>query len=151
MQTFARIATGLVLLIAATASAQSPINFTGHWRQKTSAKAQRQLDIEQKDKILLVKTTITNSEGARSMEVKYQIAGPPATYTGLDGDEFHSSVHWDGSALVFDITEHEDGKDIPQKIVWTLSADGHTLQVDRLSEKSGRQTHSVATYIQSSK
>src|SRR5215475_5755865 len=97
----------LSLLLTAHLAAQTPANFTGHWRQDSAS--QRQLDIEQKDKTLLVKTTITNSQGPRAMEVKYQIGGPETAYTGLDGDEFRSTVHWEGSALVFDTIEREDG------------------------------------------
>ena len=62
-----------------------------------------------------MKTIITNSRGTRSLEVSYEIGGPGTTYKGLDGDEFRSSVRWDGSALFFDTIEHEGESDIPQK------------------------------------
>lgn len=148
MPTLAKTAfAAIVLLVAICANAQSSVDFSGHWRQNPSSALQRQLEIEQNGQNLLVRTILTNSEGTRHLEVKYQIGGPETTYTGLDGDEFHTTVHWDGSALVFDITERENGKDIPQKTVWTLSADGNTLQVDRTSEKSGKPAQSAMTYV----
>jgi hypothetical protein len=89
----------------------------------------------------------TSSAGSRAVEVKYEIGGSKTTYRGLDGDEFRSSVHWEGSMLVFDTTEHEEGKEIPQKAVWTLSADSNSLQVDRQVTKPGKTTHSLTTYV----
>jgi hypothetical protein len=78
--------------------------------------------------------------------VRYEIGGPQTTYTGLDGDQFRSSVRWDGNALVFDTIEQEDGNEIPQKTVWTLPGDGNVLQVDRTMTESGKTTHSLTTY-----
>jgi hypothetical protein len=83
----------------------------------------------------------------RNVEVQYVIGGLETTYRGLDGDEFRSSVRWDTSSLVFDTIEQEGSSEIPQKAVWTLSADGHALQVDRQFTKSGKRTHSLTTYI----
>ena len=135
-----------VLLLGVSVSGQTPIDFTGHWRQRTNSGIQRQLEVEQKGKSLRVKTVITNSEGTRNLEVQYEIGGSETTYKGLDGDEFRSSVHWNGSNLVFDTIEHEAGTEVPQKAVWTLSADGNTLQVDRQVTKSGRTTNTSATF-----
>ena len=94
-----------------------------------------------------MKTVVTNSDGTRNLEVKYVIGGPETTYRGLDGDEFRSAVRWDASSLVFDTIEQEGSNEIPQKAVWTLSADGDALQVDRQFTKSGKTTHSLTIYI----
>jgi len=105
------------------------------------------MDVEQKGSSLRVKSVVTNSAGTRTLEVKYEIGGSATTYTGLDGDEFRSAVHWDGNALVFDTIEREDASEIPQKATWTLSADSNTLQVDRQVTKSGKTMHSVTSYV----
>jgi hypothetical protein len=115
------LGTWSALLFGIVASGQTPPDFTGHWRLQTDSGMQRQLDVEQNGRSLVVKTTVTNSKGNRRLEVKYQIGDPAITYTGLDGDEFHSSVHWDGSALVFDIIEHEDGREISETTLWSLA------------------------------
>jgi hypothetical protein len=145
--TMRTLRTIVVLLFAISVSGQTPPDFSGHWRQQTDSKTQRQLEVEQKGQNLCVKTVVTNSDGTRDLEVKYAIGGAETTYRGLDGDEFRSSVRWDASSLVFDTIEREGSNDIPQKAVWTLSADGNSLQVDRQLTKSGKTAHSLATYI----
>jgi hypothetical protein len=126
----------IALLVAISGHGQTRPDFTGHWRQTTDFGAQRQLDVEQNGNTLRVKTTVTNSKGSRHLEVRYQIGGPETTYKGLDGDEFHASVHCNGSALVFDTVEHEGGRQIPETTVWILSEDRNNLQVKRQSTRS---------------
>ncbi len=135
----------VVSFLAISVSGQTPPDFTGHWREQTSSKTQRQLEVEQKGQDLRVKTAVTNSDG--TLEVKYVIGGPETTYRGLDGDEFRSTVRWNASSLVFDTIEQEGSTEIPQKAVWTLSADANELQVNRQFTKSGKTTHSLTTYI----
>jgi hypothetical protein len=137
----------IVLFLAVSLSGQTRPDFTGHWRQQTGSKTQRQLDVEQKGQSLSVKTVVTNPDGTRILEVKYVIGGPETTYKGLDGDGFRSSARWDGSSVVFDTIEQEDSNEIPQKMVWTLSADGKALQVDKQVTKSGKTRHSLTTYV----
>lgn len=148
MRTLAQsVAAFIPLFLAISVNAQTPSDFTGHWRQQTNSETQRQLDIEQNGQSLLVKAMVTNSQGTRHLEVKYVIGGPETSYKGLDGDEFRSSVRWDGSTLVFDTVEHEGGREIPEKAVWTLLGDRNTLQVARQSAKSARTAHSLTTYV----
>jgi hypothetical protein len=137
----------LFLSLATSVSAQTRVDFTGHWRRQADSGTQRRLDIELHGKNLRVKTVETNPEGTRDLEVRYEIGGPETTYTGIDGDQFCSAVRWDGKALVFEITEHEGRSEIPQKVVWILSDDSNTLQVDRSSAKSGQTKHSLTKYV----
>jgi len=88
-----------------------------------------------------------NSKGSRRLEVTYQIGGPETVYEGLDGDEFHTSVHWDGNVLVFETIEHEGGKEIPETTVWALSENGNNLQVKRRSAKSASKGESSSTHV----
>jgi hypothetical protein len=141
------LSASIFLFLATFVSGQSATDFTGHWQQKTTSGAQRHLEIEQNGRTLRAKTVVTNSQGTRNLEVRYEIGGPQTTYTGLDGDQFRSSVRWDGNAPVFDTIEQEDGNEIPQKTVWTLPGDGNVLQVDRTMTESGKTTHSLATYV----
>ena len=137
----------LFLCLAISVSAQTPADFSGHWLRQTDSGARRRLDIEQNGKTLRVKTVEANPEGTRNLEVKYEIGGAETTYKGLDGDEFRSTVRWDGKALVFEITEHEGESVVPQKVVWSLSEDSNTLQVDRTSTKSGQTKHSLIKFV----
>jgi hypothetical protein len=137
----------VAFLLAVSAIGQTPVNFTGQWRQQTRAgEQQRQLDIQQDGSVLTVKTMVSNSQGSRRLVVTYQIGGPETVYKGLDGDEFHSTLRWDGSALVFDTVEHEGGRKIPETTIWTLSEDRTSLEVKRQSTKSGKKGESLTTY-----
>src|SRR5215472_7719140 len=148
MQLLSRSARALpALLLAISANGLTPPDFTGHWRQQAESGAQRQLDIDQNGHTLRVKTTVTNSKGSRQLEVKYEIGGPQTIYKGLDGDEFRSSVHWDGSALVFNTMEREGGREIPETTVWSLSEDGKQLQVKRQSAKFAKIKDSLMLYV----
>ena len=67
-----------------------------------------------------METTAANSKGTRRLVVTYEIGGPETVYKGLDGDEFYSRVHYDGSTLIFDTVQHEDGREIPETTApWT--------------------------------
>jgi hypothetical protein len=148
VRTLARSVPALIaLFLVIPVHAQTATDFTGRWRQATDSGNQRQLDIEQKGQNLLMKTTVTNSQGTRRLEVKYVIGGPETSYTGLDGDEFRTSVRWDGSTLVFDTVEHEDGREIPQKTVWILLKDRNTLRIAKQSAKSAGTAPSLTSYV----
>jgi hypothetical protein len=103
----------VVLIFAISVSGQIPPDFTGHCRQQTNSKTQRQIEVEQKSQNLRVKTVVTNSEVTWNLEVEYVIGGLETTYRGLDGDEFRSSVRWDASSLVFDTIDQEGSNEIP--------------------------------------
>jgi len=137
----------LALLAGISAGGQTSPDFTGHWGQDTGSESHRHLDIEQNGLTLQVKTTVTTSKGSRRLEVTYRNGGPVTVYKGLDGDTFRSSAHWDGSTLVFETIESEDGNEIPEKTVWTLSEDRNSFQVKRRSTKSTGKGESFATYV----
>jgi hypothetical protein len=141
------LSVAVVLFLALSVSGQKAPDFSGHWRQQEDSKNQRQLEVEQQGQHLRVKTVVANAEGTRNLDVEYVIGGPETIYKGLDGDEFHSAVRWDASSLVFDTVEHEGANQIPQKTVWTLSADGLALRVDRQLTRAGKTTHALTTYV----
>ena len=60
--------------------------------------------------------------------------------TGADGDEFHTSVVWNDSSLVFTIEEHEDGRILPSKETWSVIEDGNTLERIRERPNGEKQT-----------
>ena len=147
MRTLAQsLAVFIPLFLAISVNTQTPTDFTGHWRQQNESGSQRQLDIEPKwPELARENHGYQFSRGTRRLEVKYVIGGPETSYKGLDGDEFRSSVRWDGSTLVFDTVEHEDGRDIPEKTVWALTGDRptHTSSSPRQSAKSAKTTPSL--------
>jgi len=137
----------LPCLLAISASGAPSPDFSGRWRQQTDSGPQRRLDVEQNGQTLHVRTTVSNAKGTRRLDVSYQIGGPETIYKGLDGDEFHTSVHWESGALVFVTVEHERGSEIPETTVWRLSEDHDHLQVTRQSRKSGKTKDSLTSYV----
>lgn len=108
----------VAILLAISANGQAAPDFTGRWLQQTNPGDQRQLDIAQSGKTLRVKTTVTTSKGTRRLEVLPDWRAE-TVYKGLDGDEFHSRIRWDGGALVFDTVEHEGLRRIAETTMWT--------------------------------
>jgi len=94
----------------------------------------------------MVKITTQTNDGPRSLDLKYEIGGPELVYTGLDGDEFHTKVRWDGESLAFDTVEHERGREIVSKQTWTLADGGAVLREVKQSGEAGKPAESVAIY-----
>jgi hypothetical protein len=67
--------------------------------------------IDHHDPDLTVETTIVRGPSApRRALHHYTTDGRTSISTGTDGDEFHTSVVWNGRDLVFSIEEHEEGR-----------------------------------------
>ena len=71
------------LFVLISASGQTHVDFTGHWRLQTSAGTQCQLDIGQNGDTLRVETTVTHSKDTpplleHDLRGKLQFAGRPA-------------------------------------------------------------------------
>ena len=59
---------------------------------------------------------------------------------------FHTKVHWDGKALVFDTVEHERGSEIVSSQIWTLANGGSTLREVKQAKEAGESPKSVTVY-----
>ena len=129
--------------------AQTRADYSGVWQQVNgrcipkpkNKHVSYRLEVEQKDSSLRLR--ITTDKGHLNLD--YQTAGKELVYTGLDGDEFHTNVRWDGQSLLFDTVEYERGHKVLAKEVWTLLDGGHTLR--RVKEEDEPGEHSTATYI----
>jgi hypothetical protein len=153
------LALSICLLLQSSPSleAQTPADFSGVWQQDVSRSVPqrksgraRELKIQQIGQVLTVKITATTGQGVRTLDLKYEIGGEELVYTGLDGDEFHTKVRWDGESLVFDTVEHERGKTIVSKQIWTLAEGGKILREVKQSKDPGETAESVAIYARSS-
>ena len=128
------------------AVAQVGSDFSGTWQQVNercdpkprNASLSYRTVIDQHDNILNVSISVRGSRENGDLHLSYEIDGKEVVYTGLDHDEFHTSVHWEGDSLVFNITEHEDGRTIIAKEVCWLSDGGRTLKrVKEANEPKG--------------
>jgi hypothetical protein len=133
--------------------AQMPPDFSGTWQQDVSqsvplkkSQRPRELRIQQVGRALAVQVVTQTNEGARALDLKYEIGGEELVYTGLDGDEFHTKVRWDGESLAFDTVEHERGKEIVSKQIWTLAEGGKVLREVKQTKEADEQTESLAMF-----
>jgi hypothetical protein len=141
----------LLLCIVTAARPQSKADFSGLWmqdndRSRPTRKGEATLRIEQNEAELIVETLI--SHGAANLRhaiQRYTTDGKVSTSTGADGDEFHTSIVWNGQSLVFTIEEHEDGRTILSKETWTLIENGAALQ--RVRERADGSEKQIQIYL----
>lgn len=130
---------------------QTHPSLSGVWKQSNdrsqpSRRGDVTLRIDHRDPELVVETAILRSPGPpRTAKQKYSTDGKTSTTTGADGDEFLTSVVWKGTALVFRIEEHEDGRTLLSKETWSLIEDGAALQ--RVREYSDGQATQTLVYL----
>jgi hypothetical protein len=126
-------------------------NLSGKWLQnnersippvKNKARSY-EMTVEASEKALRVRVIANSGHGERRLDLNYQIGGKELVYTGMDGDEYHSKVHWDGDLLVFTTVEHERGRLIPSQETWTLIDSGNSLQRVKVSSAPGEESKNV--------
>jgi hypothetical protein len=136
MRRLVRIRLSILLLSVVTVAAwsQTMPNFSGLWKQDNDrCQPKRNSDvtehIEHHDPALTVETSISHGSLRSGHAVqKYTTDGKVSVSTGADGDEFHTSVVWKDSSLIFTIEEHEDGRILHSQETWSLIENGATLQ-----------------------
>jgi hypothetical protein len=140
-----------MLLLAATGvSASANGNFSGTWKQSNERCVPKRtgdvtLHIDHRDPDLIVETTVLRgSEPPRHAVQRYSTDGRTSVSIGADGDEFHTSVTWSGSSLVFAVEEHEDGRILLSKETWTLLENGAVLR--RIRERSNDEKKQTLIY-----
>jgi hypothetical protein len=126
----------LLVAVIAPAGLCSPSNpdFSGTWELSGERSTPKRtgnvtLHINQRDPDFTVETTIIrNSTAPRHAVQRYTTDGKVSVSTGADGDEFHTSIAWDGQSMIFSIEEHEDGRIILSRERWTLIENAAALE-----------------------
>jgi hypothetical protein len=109
-------------------------DFSGNWKLSNERSLPKRagsvtLHIDHRDPKLTVETTIIRGSAATRHAVqRYTTDGRVSISTGADGDEFHTSLVWNGQSLIFSIEEHEGGRILLTKETWTLIENGAVLQ-----------------------
>jgi hypothetical protein len=130
----------MLLLVPGMCWAANP-DFSGTWKQSNerstpARKGDVTLHIDDGESQLTVETTILrNGAAPKHASQHYTTDGKPSVSTGADGDEFHTAVTRRGTALVFSVEEHEDGRIILSQETWTLIENGGVLE--RRREREG--------------
>ena len=141
------------VLLSERALAQSHPDFSGTWQQanarcdpqpKNKAYSYRAV-IHQQGTALNVDISVSGARENGDLHLHYEIGGEELVYTGLDHDEFHTRVHWEGDRLVFKTVEHERGRLIEESEVWTLFDGGNSLKRVRQENEPGE--HATRTYV----
>ena len=140
-----RILLGLILAVAMAPGvirSQPTPDFSGTWKQSNERSVPPRrggnvtLQIQHRDPELTVETTmVRGSAPPRHAVQRYTTDGKVSVSTGADGDEFHTSIVWNGQSLVFSIEEHEEGRILLSKETWTLIENGAALE--RIREPLG--------------
>ncbi len=124
----------LLSTMAVAARPQTAPDFSGSWKQDNQRSMPKRtgdviLHVDHRDPDLTVETTISRGSAATRHAVQhYTTDGRALISTGADGDEFHTSIVWNGQSLIFSIEEHEDGRIILSKETWTLIENGAVLK-----------------------
>jgi hypothetical protein len=134
-----RIHLSMLLISAVTIAAwpQTVPDFSGLWKQdndrcQPKRSADVTLHIEHHDPELTVETSISHGSLSSGHAVqKYTTDGGVSVSTGTDGDEFHTTVVWKDSSLVFTIEEHEARRTLHSQETWSLIENDATLQRTR--------------------
>jgi hypothetical protein len=140
-----------VIIAGSGTRAQTLPNFSGLWKQSNERCVPRRtgeviLRIDHRDPILTVETSSSRGSAAPRQAVqRYTTDGKVSVTTGADGDEFHTSIVWSGSSLVFSIEEHEDGRVILSKETWTLTENNGVLQ--RVRERLDGGEKKILIYL----
>jgi hypothetical protein len=134
------------LLFSVTAVlAQTKPDFSGLWLQDNEPSQPKRpgevtLMIEHHDPELTVETTIVRgADHPRHAVQRYTTDGKVSNSIGADGDEFHTSVAWKDASLILSIEEHERGRILFSKEIYSLMDDGATLERIRERPDGERQ------------
>ena len=142
-----------VLFCAGLVRAEDKPNFSGTWKQNNEkSKLNRPSTlksyvnkIEHKDPNLKVVTTLVGDRGEYTYERSYTTGGKEQVTKDREGDEFHTTVKWEGKTLVFETSEVERERKLTTTEKWTLSEDGKTLT--KVRRTSGPRGDLENTYV----
>jgi hypothetical protein len=90
-----------------------------------------------------VETAIVRGPSApRRALLHYTTDGRTAISTCTDGDEFHTSVVWNGRDLIFSIEKHKEGRVILSHETWSLTDGGAAIERrwERAQDQARKQT-----------
>jgi hypothetical protein len=142
------------LFLALAAGAQTHPNFSGTWKQDDSRSTVRpgstlkySNKIEHHDPKLSKTTILDYGDRAPTPYTQtYTTDGKPVKSSDREGDEFTTTVKWEGDTLVFETGEKEKTGALFTRETWTLSADGTTL-TKKIHRTGGRGGDSDQTYV----
>ena len=131
------VCTLMVAGLTVAARPQAAHDFSGRWKQDNDRRQPKRsgdvnLRIEKNGLELTVETSISRgSLSSRHAVQRHTTDGKVSVSTGADRDEFHTSVVWKDSSLVFSIEELEKSRILRSQETWSLIDHGAALQRTR--------------------
>jgi hypothetical protein len=127
-----------VLVALAVVQAQAKSDFSGTWKASTSKSDFGPMPppdsmvekIVHEDPSIKINIAQTGGQGDMTYDMAYTTDGKECVNT-FAGNEFKTTLKWDGDALVSDTKGSFDGNDFTAKDRWTLSDGGKTMTVER--------------------
>ena len=121
-------------------------DFSGTWKQSNDRCVPRRtgdviLRIAHHDPEFNVETTAQRGSATpRHATQHYTTDGKVSVSTGIDGDEFHTSIVWKDQSLFFSVEEHEDGRILLSNEKWSLIENGAALERVRESTRASSES-----------
>jgi hypothetical protein len=143
MKTMLRVLLLAGVIAPAGICASPNADFSGTWKQSNERSTPARtgnviLHIDHRDPDMTVETTILRGSAApRHATQHYTTDGRTSQSTGADGDDFYTSVIWNGKTLVFSVEEHENGRIIHSQETWALVQNG--AAIERLKDRNGTE------------
>lgn len=117
---------------------QAKPNFSGTWKVDVNksdfgpmpAPDSQTEKINHQDPDLKMNVSESGQMGDLNFDLAYTTDGKECT-NSVAGNEFKSTLTWDGDNLVIDTKGSFNGNDFTAKDRWTLSEDGKTMTVER--------------------
>jgi hypothetical protein len=129
----------LLTLALGLVQAQAKSDFSGTWKLNAAKSDFGPIPppdsmtekITHQDPVLKASVATTGGpQGDVNYDVNYTTDGKECV-NSVAGNEFHSTLKWDGDDLVVDTKGSFNGNEFTSKDRWTLSADGKVLTVAR--------------------
>jgi hypothetical protein len=140
-----------MFLAVCSALAERAPNFSGTWKLSgEQCEPKRTGDvtllIDHHNPVLTITTRSRKaSSGMHEAIQRYSTDGKVSVSTGIDGDEFHTSIVSNNDGLVFNVEEHEDGRIIISRESWTLTDGGATIR--RVRDRPASNEKQIFIYL----
>jgi hypothetical protein len=140
-----------MFLAVSSALAEAAPNFTGTWKLSgEQCEPKRPGDvtllIDHRHPVLTITTRLRKaSSGMHEAIQRYSTDGKVSVSTGIDGDEFHTSIVSNKDGLIFDVEEHEDGRIIVSRESWTFTDVGATI--GRVRDRPASNEKQIFIYL----
>ncbi|HSS20379.1 MAG TPA: hypothetical protein VLL54_09920 [Pyrinomonadaceae bacterium] len=137
-----------LIVVSISSVAIAAVELSGTWKlniEKSSfgglsVPSGRTFNITQRGTMLKIEVTDKTPSGERTQVLECTTDGAKCV-NNVRGQEFRSTVHWEGSELVFETEGSLDGSEFRAVDQWTISEDGKTITINRHASNNIGEVH----------